>query len=92
MAKIYSYSFSTESGDNYNGGGWLKKPTEVELARHILFNYWFECKEFLSYDNKDYEWAYANPIEALEIALIYPKITSLDVLDEIEAVPSTMKD
>jgi len=90
--KVYSYYFKSESCDEYEGGSWLTKPSEVELAKYIIYNHWGECESWLSEEGKDYEWAIENPIEALDMCLISPKLSSFDVADKIEEVPLTMEE
>lgn len=84
---VYTYSFTSESGDDYDGGGWLEKPTEKELAQFIIFSHWQECEYWLEERELDYEWAMKNPEDALEICLIYPTVHSNPIKDKIPEVP-----
>jgi len=85
--KVYSYYFKSESCDEYEGGSWLTKPTDEELAKYIIHQHWGECELWLCEEGKDYTWAIQNPKEALEMCLISPTLNSFDILEKIPEVP-----
>ncbi|ELP5899839.1 hypothetical protein QTV49_001740 [Vibrio vulnificus] len=75
---IWFISLKTESGDEYVFGYWRNQPSEKEVAAYIVENLSNEVSYYVIDDGKTMDWAKENPVEAIELALIYPDLKQLN--------------